>query len=81
MALGYFEVENVAGVLGGLLGGGHGTRFWFRGQGCDSRKLLPSLYRRMAAATAAGVLDMERRLIIRFRQRSFALVAGGLPAI
>lgn len=46
-----------------------GTR-WFRGQGCHRRPLRASLVRRLTPYDAGKLLELERRLITRFRQRS-----------
>ncbi|PZF33702.1 FRG domain-containing protein [Curtobacterium sp. MCPF17_051] len=60
-------------------------QFWFRGQGCASRHLVPSLWRRMQPApgqtevTSSQVLDLETRLLTRFRQRSLPYWPAGYP--
>ncbi|MFQ4149745.1 FRG domain-containing protein [Arthrobacter sp. LAPM80] len=43
---------------------------WFRGTGSEKYKLAPSLYRHPSAKTIEKLLDVENRLIERFRQRS-----------
>jgi hypothetical protein len=60
-------------------------QYWFRGQGCDSYKLSPSLWRHLRPKTGATevepgqVLEMERRLLTRFRQRSLPYWPAGYP--
>lgn len=43
---------------------------WFRGVGAKRYKLSPSLYRHPNITTIEGLLELEKRLIERFRQRS-----------
>lgn len=60
-------------------------QYWFRGQGCDSFGLSPSLWRHLKPKVGATevepsqVLDMERRLLTRFRQRSLPYWPAGYP--
>ena len=60
-------------------------QYWFRGQGCDSYKLSPSLWRHLRPKPGATevepgqVLEMERRLLTRFRQRSLPYWPAGYP--
>ncbi len=79
VALGEIEAASLTEALSSLLGGGHDTRIWFRGQGCHRRALVPSLYRRMSGSTVEQILEMERRLIVRFRQRSLPWWPEGYP--
>lgn len=59
--------------------------FWFRGQGCGTFNLEPSLIRKLRDISASGdvvikdVLDMETRLLTRFRQRSLPFWPAGYP--
>lgn len=50
---------------------------WFRGHGCSSYKLLPGLMRQ--GKGPEEVLERERRLLVRFRQRSLPYWAAGYP--
>lgn len=43
---------------------------WFRGTGKTTHSLLPTLYRHKRHRTAAALGNLERQLIVRFRQRS-----------
>lgn len=60
-------------------------QFWFRGQGCESFKLSPSLWRQLRPSVKSGlvepsqVLEMEQRLLTRFRQRSLPYWPAGYP--
>lgn len=60
-------------------------QLWFRGQGCATRGLVPSLWRRLKAvsggaeAEAKEVLAVETRLLTRFRQRSLPHWPAGYP--
>lgn len=61
-------------------------QFWFRGQGCELRGLVPSLWRRLAdpavglsSVSANRVLEVEDRLLTRFRQRSLPFWPAGYP--
>nr|WP_246344869.1 FRG domain-containing protein [Conexibacter arvalis] len=56
-----------------------GVARWFRGQGCASRRLQPSLVRKLAPFDSARLLETELRLITRFRQRSLPLWPEGYP--
>lgn len=52
---------------------------WFRGQGCATRTLTPSLMRKAKARDAAEMLQVESRLLTRFRQRSLPFWPEGYP--
>ncbi|WP_162237679.1 FRG domain-containing protein [Agreia sp. Leaf244] len=61
-------------------------QFWFRGQGCETQGLVPSLWRRLSpkpldltAVPASRVLEVEQRLLTRFRQRSLPYWPAGYP--
>ena len=60
-------------------------QFWFRGQGCESYGLTPSLWRKLNHSAAPdalepkNVLAMETRLLTRFRQRSLPYWPDGYP--
>lgn len=60
-------------------------QYWFRGQGCDSFDLSPSLWRHLKASDGGGevepkqILEMEHRLLTRFRQRSLPYWPAGYP--
>ena len=43
---------------------------WFRGCGKSSHKLLPSLYRHKAVNKISDFIELEKQLLVRFRQRS-----------
>lgn len=70
---------STAAVIAHLLDEKRGDRRWFRGQGCDTRSLVPSLYRKLDDTSPANVLAVEQRLITRFRQRSLPLWPEGYP--
>ncbi|MGE0227638.1 MAG: FRG domain-containing protein [Dehalococcoidia bacterium] len=54
-----------------------GRPLWFRGTACETYTLIPKLYR--GAVNAAQALDRERRLSVRFRQRSLPFWPAGYP--
>lgn len=54
-------------------------RRWFRGHGCDSRVLKSSLARRIKVKDTTNLLETEKRLLTRFRQRSLPLWPEGYP--
>lgn len=43
---------------------------WFRGAGVATHALVPSLYRHPSVNSSADLEDLERQLMVRFRQRS-----------
>lgn len=43
---------------------------WYRGVGRSSHFLLPSLYRHPTLTTPAEMLDLEEKILVRFRERS-----------
>ena len=47
-----------------------GHPLWFRGTGVVTYRLVPSLYRHPSVTSSAGLQDLERKLMVRFRQRS-----------
>lgn len=79
MALDEQTVGSVSEFVSLLLADGGNELRWFRGQGCHSRTLTPSLVRRMDPFSAAELLRVERRLITRFRQRSLPFWPEGYP--
>lgn len=54
-----------------------GRPVWFRGLPCSDFTLLPKLFR--DAVGEAAAFDRERRLSVRFRQRSLPFWPGGYP--
>ena len=79
MALETIQVENLSSLLNNLLADGNPAIRWFRGQGCETRTLRPSLMRRLEPYDAARMIAMEERLITRFRQRSLPFWPEGYP--
>jgi hypothetical protein len=79
VALATTDVDDLAALLNHLLAHGDGNVRWFRGQGCNSRSLSPSLTRRIDPYTAKGMIEAELRLITRFRQRSLPFWPEGYP--
>jgi hypothetical protein len=55
-----------------------GGVLWFRGTGKARHPLLPTLYRHKRHRTAAALGDLERQLIVRFRQRSIPFLTSSL---
>jgi len=51
---------------------------WFRGCGQASYKLLPSLYRHREAKSLDKVVDLEQKLMTRFKQRSLPYLTRSL---
>lgn len=47
-----------------------GHSLWFRGSGKSKYRLIPSLYRHPSLTTQAELEELERQLMVRFRQRS-----------
>jgi hypothetical protein len=60
-------------------------QFWFRGQGCEKRDLSPSIWRKIKPLSghtqvqSHQVLEVEVRLLTRFRQRSLPYWPAGYP--
>lgn len=79
MALENTSVVSVAELIAHLLSSGSDQRKWFRGQGCDSRSLKPSLVRAITPYDAGILMATEKRLITRFRQRSLPFWPEGYP--
>lgn len=79
MALQTTEVPDLAGLLTHLLTDASDHVLWFRGQGCERRSLTPSLPRKLTPYSASALIEMERRLITRFRQRSLPFWPEGYP--
>lgn len=71
-------VASVSELLSHLLAAVDQRR-WFRGQGCDTFPLTPSLVRKAGGVDAAALLAIERRLITRFRQKSLPYWSEGYP--
>lgn len=69
--------ELVSAVLDLRAGLGTDAFLWFRGHACHTYKLLPKLMR--DGKDSATVLDREKRLLTRFRQRSMAYWPEGYP--
>lgn len=57
--------------------GGEGI-LWFRGTGKARHSLLPTLYRHKRCRTAPTLADLERQLIVRFKQRSIPFLTRAL---
>ena len=53
---------------------------WFRGVGCSEFDLLPSLYRHPTKKSRAEVHELERALVVRFRERALPYLSGPLPS-
>ena len=75
------QVEGLEGLLREVLtivkGFEPGRFLWFRGISCATYPLLPKIMRE--GKTGDQVLDRERRLATRFRQRSLAYWPAGYP--
>src|SRR5215211_2244338 len=56
-------------VIEGVLAATDRTQ-WFRGNGKTSYELLPSLYRHPAIVDLEEIMELERKLLLRFKQRS-----------
>lgn len=79
MALVETHAADLADAVAQLLNDAAAGVRWFRGQGCHHRPLRPSLVRRLSPFTTRELLDMENRLITRFRQRSLPYWPEGYP--
>lgn len=83
MTVDMIAVEGLVGLVDELVARPDQPVTWYRGQGCATRKLEPSLVRRLRTLdvepTAADVLRMEKRLLTRFRQRSLPFWPAGYP--
>jgi hypothetical protein len=55
-------------LLEGLMGGD--TQLWYRGAGRSAATLIPGLYRHPTISDAGELIEMESKLIQRFRERS-----------
>src|SRR5678809_1151344 len=51
---------------------------WFRGAGKATYALLPTLYRHKRHRSAQALGDLERQLMVRFRQRSIPFLTRSL---
>lgn len=71
--------SSVAEVLTFLLSTPDKPTRWFRGHGCSTHTLKPSLYRRLTIPGPAKIIETEKRLITRFRQRSLPWWPEGYP--
>lgn len=74
-----YTFSTVADVLTHLLSSADAKPRWFRGHGCSTHTLLPSLYRRLTSPEPAVIIETEKRLITRFRQRSLPWWPEGYP--
>ncbi|WP_353111560.1 FRG domain-containing protein [Microbacterium sp.] len=79
-------VEDVPALINAVLPLNPVKELWFRGQGCHERNLVPSLWRAVAKVSGGienvesqSVLETERRLLTRFRQRSLPFWPSGYP--
>jgi hypothetical protein len=81
MAIADNEVTSIAELVTKVLEARAGlpehTALWFRGISCPQHGLLPSLLRDGKAVDV--VLEREKRLLTRFRQRSIAYWPSGYP--
>lgn len=69
------EVTSIGDLVSRVLGLQSQRSIWFRGQGCETQRLLPSLVRRMCEVKGEmpdfqAVSALEQRLTTRFKQRS-----------
>lgn len=79
VALKTTEVADLTELLAQLLSDVDDRIRWYRGQGCDCRSLNPSLMRKLDPYSPASMINMERRLLTRFRQRSLPFWPEGYP--
>jgi len=56
----------------------HTSPLWYRGVGCASFELLPSLYRHSSKTSVTDLARLESQLMTRFRQRSIPLHSRSL---
>jgi hypothetical protein len=56
-----------------------GEQFWFRGCSDSRYRLVPSLFRHPSVSAIEQLLEMEIRLLTRFKQRSVPFLQAGLP--
>ncbi|MPY12216.1 FRG domain-containing protein [Arthrobacter bussei] len=85
MTIATSEAEDVPALISQVITREPTKQMWFRGQGCNTHELNPSIWRRMRLkafpdpVSSAQVLDLETRLITRFRQRSLPYWPAGYP--
>ena len=79
MTLQEHEVSDVSALVDYMLKSGRTGPSWFRGHGCETWSLRTSLSRKLTSMDPTHVLQVEQRLITRFRQRSLALWPEGYP--
>lgn len=86
MAVNEQTVNDIPELISAVMDLSPDRELWFRGQGCHTRHLLPSLWRKIAGVNGGldkvepqQVLEIERRLITRFRQRSIPYWPAGYP--
>lgn len=78
-------VDDIPALLSLVLSLSPEKQFWFRGQGCESYGLEPSIWRRLKPlpgqreVQSSQVLEVETRLLTRFRQRSLPYWPSGYP--
>lgn len=79
------SVEDIPALVTTVLSMVPEKQFWFRGQGCQTRELVPSIWRRLSpqpgqpTVVSSQVLELETRLLTRFRQRSLPYWPAGYP--
>lgn len=56
--------------------GAAGEPLWYRGSGAAKYKLTPSLFRHPTTKSIEDILEMEARLLSRFKQRSVPFLPG-----
>jgi FRG domain len=79
VALQEHSVSDVSSLVAYILTREPAVSSWFRGQGCSERSLDTSLSRKLTSKDPDHLLEVERRLITRFRQRSLSLWPEGYP--
>ena len=57
----------------------HKKPFWYRGCGKSNYELVPSLYRHKCSKTINDYMELEERILDRFRQRSIPFHSRSLP--
>lgn len=85
MTLAESTVEDIPELISKVLGLAPTKLFWFRGHGCSKRHLSPSIWRKLkppmgqTEIQSSQVLEVEIRLLTRFRQRSLPYWPAGYP--
>jgi hypothetical protein len=75
-----YDLRTFSATVASLSQAADGRPLWFRGSHDASHELLPSLLRHPTTTDVEQLLELEARLLSRFRQRSVPFIASRLPS-